>query len=455
MTNPQIERATYSPEDNKLRLYPAERLDSELYARVKDAGFGWAPKQQLFYAHWSPKREDLCIELASTIEPEDTTMVERAEAKAERLRALAEKRSEQARGFAAAAQSFDYGDQPILAGHHSQRKMEKAKDAAERNEQKANDAANAVRYWNWKLMGTIAHANHKNRPDVVYRRIKTLLTDLRKQQRFLDAAGDCLDLWEQCKGLSTPEKQRAFALQIANYRWDICVSDTYGNLRDGKITLEEAIEQNIELGRKRKESVGRKRMIQHILNRLAYERAQLGPVQRFDGKLTAAIIQTFLRTHGADKPKASKSDYGWEVECLNDLPMHIGEGRCLDLSEDEWRDLMVEVGYEVPAPAAKKAPILNLDHTVVSNVVVKAWSNTQTLPVVPMTKAEYSAIYKDYRGVKDSVCGTFRVKMCKDPSQSGWNADWVIACLTDSKQHEIPDSTAIQEHGCEPEVVNG
>ena len=35
--------ATYSPEDNKLRLYPACRLDADEYAKVKAAGFIWAP----------------------------------------------------------------------------------------------------------------------------------------------------------------------------------------------------------------------------------------------------------------------------------------------------------------------------------------------------------------------------------------------------------------------------
>jgi hypothetical protein len=37
--------ATYSPEDNKLRLYASMRLSRELYDRVKAAGFKWAPKQ--------------------------------------------------------------------------------------------------------------------------------------------------------------------------------------------------------------------------------------------------------------------------------------------------------------------------------------------------------------------------------------------------------------------------
>ena len=39
--------ATYSPEDNKLRLYSSTRLDRELYARVRGAGFIYAPKQEL------------------------------------------------------------------------------------------------------------------------------------------------------------------------------------------------------------------------------------------------------------------------------------------------------------------------------------------------------------------------------------------------------------------------
>ena len=42
--------ATYSPEDNKLRLYSATRLDKETYARVRAAGFIYAPKQELFVA---------------------------------------------------------------------------------------------------------------------------------------------------------------------------------------------------------------------------------------------------------------------------------------------------------------------------------------------------------------------------------------------------------------------
>ena len=68
--------ATYSPEDNKLRITAASRLDSDLYARFKEMGFRWAPKQEIFIAPmWTPKREDFCLEMAGSIEPEESTML--------------------------------------------------------------------------------------------------------------------------------------------------------------------------------------------------------------------------------------------------------------------------------------------------------------------------------------------------------------------------------------------
>lgn len=82
----QMYRATYSPDDNKLRLYAASRLDPETYKKVHDAGFRWAPKQALFVAPaWTPGREDVLLSLAGEIEDEDSTLAERQEARAERF----------------------------------------------------------------------------------------------------------------------------------------------------------------------------------------------------------------------------------------------------------------------------------------------------------------------------------------------------------------------------------
>ena len=79
-------RATYSPEDNKLRLHPSERLDAEDYQRFKAAGFKWAAKQELFVVPmWTPPRFDLLVEFCGEVEDEDISLVERAEQRADRF----------------------------------------------------------------------------------------------------------------------------------------------------------------------------------------------------------------------------------------------------------------------------------------------------------------------------------------------------------------------------------
>ena len=59
---------TYSPEDNKLRLYATGRLPADVYQRVMAVGFKWAPKQGLFVAPmWTPERAALLVELCGEI----------------------------------------------------------------------------------------------------------------------------------------------------------------------------------------------------------------------------------------------------------------------------------------------------------------------------------------------------------------------------------------------------
>jgi len=137
--------ATYSPEDNKLRLYSTSRFDPETYARVKAAGFIWAPRQQLFVAPaWTPHREDLLLELCEEIGDEDTSLVHRAEERSERFHEYSESRSEDAdraeKAVAAIAENIPFG-QPILIGHHSERR-------ARRDAERIHDGmSRAVRMW--------------------------------------------------------------------------------------------------------------------------------------------------------------------------------------------------------------------------------------------------------------------------------------------------------------------
>lgn len=148
--------ATYSPEDNKLRLYASSRLDKETYERVKAAGFRWAPRQELFVAPmWTPSREDLLLELAGEIGDEDKTLVERQEERAERFTEY----------------NIPLG-QPILVGHHSERHARKDAERIENGMRRAVKMWDTAQYWKDRAAGAIQLAKYKERPDVRARRQK-------------------------------------------------------------------------------------------------------------------------------------------------------------------------------------------------------------------------------------------------------------------------------------------
>ncbi len=220
--------ATYSPEDNKLRLYPAYRLDTEDYQRVKAAGFSWAPKQELFVAPmWTPGREDLLLELCGEIGDEDRSLVERAEERAERFTDYHESRIEDAhaarRAVAAIADNIPFG-QPILVGHHSERHARTDAERIQAGMDKAVRMWDTAQYWKDRAKGAIRAAKYKERPDVRARRIKGLEADLRKVQKQTKEADqfikmwssiDNADQWKRKDGGETTKRQRA--LYVANY----------------------------------------------------------------------------------------------------------------------------------------------------------------------------------------------------------------------------------------------
>lgn len=175
--------ATYSPEDNKLRLESVSRLDAETYTRVKAAGFRWAPQQKIFVAPmWTPEREDLLLELAGEIEDEDKSLVERAEERAERFEDYHEARTEDAerahKAVAAIADNIPLG-QPILVGHHSERHARRDAEKIENGMRRAVKMWETAQYWKQRAAGAIRNAKYKERPDVRARRIKGLESDIR------------------------------------------------------------------------------------------------------------------------------------------------------------------------------------------------------------------------------------------------------------------------------------
>lgn len=179
--------ATYSPEDNKLRFYPASRLPREQYDQIKAAGFIWAPKQELFVAPmWTPDREDLLIDWCGEIGDEDKSLVSRAEERADRFKDYSASRLDDANAaresVSAIADHIPLG-QPILVGHHSEKHARRDAERIENGMRQAVKMWETSNYWKQRAAGAIHHAKYKERPDVRARRIKKIEAEQRKSQR--------------------------------------------------------------------------------------------------------------------------------------------------------------------------------------------------------------------------------------------------------------------------------
>lgn len=168
--------ATYSPEDDKIRLYfNGVRIPRDEWDRLKAAGFSWTMKQASdMVAHWSPEREDLALEYAPEIEDEDQPRAERAAERAERFTGYLDKREGEAQQAADA-----HASGPAVHAHQSERRAE---IEARKHDRKASEALtqwSKAEYWQRRTAGVIAHAMYQERADVRYRRIKGLESELR------------------------------------------------------------------------------------------------------------------------------------------------------------------------------------------------------------------------------------------------------------------------------------
>ena len=304
--------ATYSPEDNKLRLYSTSRLDRDLYARVKAAGFIYAPKQELFVAPmWTPSREDMLIELCGEIEDEDTSLVDRAEERAERFDDYKESRIEDAEraqnAVSRIADNIPFG-QPILVGHHSERHARKDAERIQNGMRKTVQMWKTARYWEERAAGALRHAKYKALPAVRHRRIKGLEADKRKQERHIAECEKFLRLWaDECAaikrrdGAETTFLHRArmltgldhvskvFSLSefprpegASTYEGMMSLYSALGDDdRPGFITPEQARDIAVRV---HEHSIAHaQRWLDHYINRIAYEKAMLGET----GGLTA------------------------------------------------------------------------------------------------------------------------------------------------------------------------
>ena len=305
-----------------------------------------------------------------------------------------------------------------------------------RAEDKAAKMLDTANYWAYRADGVERHANRKADSGVRLRRIASLLSDLRGFQCRLNFAAKAIRLWERID--QAGDNRDASALHYAG-AYMMSPPDSWQRLRDGEITIDQVIAASIEHQERVLNSEHIARWIMHLLNRIGYERDELGPVPRFTGEITPVILQTFCREQGADKPKGKRDGDKWEVSSPAPLPLHIGDSERLSLAADEWRDLFQQCGH-VPTPKAakpKKPSLLNLDVDSVTCRNKYHRDETITYPRHEMTKAEYGRAHGDYKGTAVSDCGRYRIRTAMI---SGSRLVYVY--LTDSKTHEVPAEEA-------------
>ena len=186
-----IEYATYDADDNKLRIYSG-RVSQELYEQLKELGYGRAYKQGCFYATWTPRREDIALELCGEIDDEDSTLMDRAEGRQERFATYStnagQRKQDAWDASRKATEGIPFG-QPILVGHHSERRHRNAIERSRQLSARGMNEYHKENYWQRRAAGSLSHAQRTFKPGVIYRRIKKLQAELRKYQRMIDPNG--------------------------------------------------------------------------------------------------------------------------------------------------------------------------------------------------------------------------------------------------------------------------
>lgn len=192
-------RATYSLEDDKLRLYNVSgRLPDPLYDALVSLGFQRAPAQGWYGQVWTPTREDVVLELCEEIEDEDVTAEERAANRQARYATYSDNAAKRARAAAkrgAEIQQYIPLGQPILVGHHSEKRARKDLERLQRLASEQAAEFDRAAFWRNRSQSSLYHAHRQQSREVVMRRIKKLESELRKEQKHKLHAEQALEYW--------------------------------------------------------------------------------------------------------------------------------------------------------------------------------------------------------------------------------------------------------------------
>lgn len=368
--------ATYSPDDNKLRLYSSSRLDAETFAAVKAAGFRWAAKQDLFVAPmWTPEREDLLVDLCGQIDDEDKSLVERQEERAERFEGYSERRLNDAcqakAAVSAMVDKIPIG-QPILVGHHSAQRARRDAERIENGMRRAVKMWETSTYWTRRASGALHHAKYREEPAVRARRIKKIEADKRRQERQKSEAQGLIRFWlgeskatnrktGESRVVEIQEENRDFLCRVlggmassgagfpgrdGNHHfsaWEVlkpegeryanCPEKTVAEVQDCVLRFQENVVARCD------------RWIAHYRNRIAYEQAMLA---ESGGTVTD---QTGPEKGGACRCWASRG--GWLIiQRVNQVSVSL-----LDNWGDGGKDFKRKIPYDKVTALMSKAEV--------------------------------------------------------------------------------------------------
>lgn len=376
--------ATYSPEDDKLRLRTLDdaRLPGEVKAKAKQHKFRWAPKQKLWVAYWSPGAEDFCMELAGYIGEEDTSLEERALERYDRFTGYLLKRTDEA------AEATDKVADASVAAHHHLSRAEREALRADKDKAKAANLWAKSEYWQWRSAGVIQSHRYKERPDVRHRRIKKMKADIRRMvSTYTPADADPME-----------------------YEGEL---QYYCGRSGGWATL--AVMER----RKNKYA----RWIDHLEMRIAYEEAMLAAQ---DGDTQAKWNfevggKVFLDggAHGVQEwltiVKVNISPATGEINSLSCTPSkNISWQKVPKVPVEQVKDYKppTSEGEQLAKAVKKLPPLCNYNDEPSVEIPNMYYSDrTETWTLLEMTKQEYLRYDKNHRATRAVVGGTHRVRV--------------------------------------------
>ncbi|WP_246312558.1 DUF3560 domain-containing protein [Pseudaquabacterium terrae] len=390
---------------------------------------------------WSPIRADLLLELCGEIGDEDTSLVDRADARADRFDGYSDRRGREAdaarRAVAAITEHIPLG-QPILIGHHSERHARKDQERIQNGMRKAVRLWETSTYWQERAAGALRHAKYKERADVRHRRIKIIEADKRRQERLVEERQTLTKLWQR-EGLTRDQAltianhehiHRCFPL--ADYPRTPPASQYEGQmglwsaLEDQIITVEQA--RAIALASHPPTIAWAQRWIEHYDHRLTYERAMLGEQLGTTGKtfdlqpggrvLVQGIWSTIVRVNRKDGQ-----------------PVSISTNR-------RGRVFGAELVADYQAPTAEEVALVK-EVTKLPPLVNYAGEGVPTI-----TQAQWNKIPKDYKGMErraaTDTAGAHRVRVALgsyvlgDEKDSNKRYAYARVFISDAKQVAPP-----------------